>query len=291
MATTKTEEKKAASTEVAVKTPTPLAVMPDFMDAGDAGQGFEGAGKESYAIPFIQILQKMSPMVDEDDPKHIPGAKAGMLFNTVTQKLIDGKTGMLVIPCSYKRSYIQWGGREGEGGFKGEMTPEAFDKLVADGKVEVVEGRPLLKDEKGEVHPKKSDYFADTRSHFVVFIDPDTGEYSQAILALSSTQIKASRMLMTSLQQKKIDVGGVKKTPPTFANMVRLTTVGQANDKGSWSGAKFDLEALVSDPELYAAAKDFYKAIVAGDVNVDHSKNATTSNEEVSGEASKADEF
>src|SRR5579864_7705555 len=137
MATKATASAQAStSSEVAERPNT--AVAADFMDAEDfagVGAGFEGADKDSFAIPFIQILQKMSPMVDEDDPKHLDGAKAGMLYNTVTQKLTDGKTGLLIIPCYYKRTYIRWGGREGEGGFKGEITPKEFDKLVASGVV------------------------------------------------------------------------------------------------------------------------------------------------------------
>ena len=222
----------APSTELATQN-TALAA-PDFMDAGDfEGAGFEGADKDSYAIPFIQILQKMSPMVDEDDPKHLPGAKAGMLFNTVSQKLTDGKQGLTIIPCYYKRSYICWGARDEGGGFKGEIKPEDFDKLIANGTVEVVDGKPLVKNEKGEFNPKTSDYWADTRSHYVLVVDGN--DIGQAIISLSSSQIKASKMLLTSLQQKKVSVGGVMKTPPTFANMVKMTTVGLSNDKGTWS--------------------------------------------------------
>jgi hypothetical protein len=287
----KTEDKKP-STEVAAPASTGLAVAPEFMDAGDfEGAGFEGADKDSYAIPFIQILQKMSPMVDEDDPKHIDGAKAGMLYNTVTQKLTDGKVGLLVVPCYYKRSYVLWGGREGDGGFKGEVTPEEFDAVVKAGKIEVVDGKPLVKDEKGEVHPKKSDYYADTRSHYVLVIDPETKEIGQAIVSLASSQIKASKMLLTALSQKKVQVGGVMRTPPTFANIVKMTTIGLSNDKGSWSGAKFELDGMVTDANLYAAAKDFYKAILDDKVKVDRSKDASAADGEVSGEAAKADEF
>ncbi len=275
------------TSEIAIQKP----LAPAFIDTEDFGGGFEGTDKESYAIPFIQILQKMSPMVDEDDPKYVAGAKAGMLFNTVTQKLFDGKAGIQIIPCFFKRSFIQWGGREGEGGFKAEFTPEDYDKIVASGKVEIVDGRPLLKDDKGDVHPKKSDYFADTRSHYVIVIDPETGDFGQAIISLSSSQIKASRGLMTSLQQKKVaGPDGLQRTPPTFANVVRLSTVGLSNEKGTWSGAKFELEGMVTDVNIYQMAKEFYKAVSTGAIKADHSK-APTQAGEVSEDAKAADGF
>lgn len=273
---------KTQSTEVANVEPKALALVPDFMDAADfGGVGFEGTDKDSFAIPFIQILQKMSPLVDEDSPKHIEGAKAGMLYNTVSQKLYDGKAGIVIIPCAYKRSFIQWGGREGDGGFKGEFTPEQFAEFETDPKrVQYVEGRPFVPNEDGSVHEKKSDYFADTRSHFVLVVD-ENGDYSQAILSLASSQIKASKALMTSLQQKKVDTPKGKMTPPTFANKVKLTTIGLSNDQGNWSGAKFELDGLVTDGALYAAAKEFYKVIISGEAKVDYSKADPAANGDV----------
>lgn len=270
-------------------------VAPAFMDNSLFGAGFEGMDSESFAIPFIQILQKMSPLVDPDDPKYIEGAKAGMLFNTVTQKLYDGKSGVVIVPCYYKRSYIQWGGRESaEGGFKGEHAVEAINDMLADEtKIKVVDGRMYVPNPDGTVNEKKNDYFADTRAHYVLVIDPDTGEYGRALISLSSSQIKASKMLNTALQQKKIkDAAGNLRTPPTFANTVRLTTIGQSNDKGSWSGARFDLEGLVSDKEIFNEAVAFYKDIAAGAVNVDYNKQADAAHtEQASSTPQDAEQF
>lgn len=279
------------SSEVAVVENKGLIVAPSFMDDADFGGGFEGADKDSFAIPFLQVLQKMSPLVDEDNPRYVQGAKAGMLYNTVSQKLYDGKEGVTIIPCAFKRSFIQWGGREGDGGFKGEFTPEQFAAMVEDEKkVITLEGRHFKPNEDGSVNEKKNDYFADTRSHFILIVEPN-GEISRAILSLSSTQMKASKMLMTALQNKRIERNGVKVMPPTFANLVKLTTVGQSNDKGSWSGARFDLTGLVTDASMFAEAKDFYKAIVAGDVKVDYAKQEAPPAGEVSETPKDAEGF
>lgn len=284
--------KAAADKTDLVKASNTALAVPAFMDAGDFGAGFEGADKDSYAIPFLQILQKMSPMVDEDSPKYVEGAKAGMIYNTVTQKFYDVReTPLHIVPCSYKRSFIKWGPRDAGGGFKGEVTPEEMDQIIARGEVELVDGRYLVKDEKGEVDAKKSDYFSDTRSHYVIAIDPETGEQGAAILSLASSQIKASKMLLTSLQQKKVQVGDVKRTPPTFANMVKLSTTAQSNDKGNWAGVKFELDGLVADPALYTAAKEFYTAVNAGEAKADYSKAADAGDSAVSGTPQEAAGF
>jgi hypothetical protein len=272
-----------------------LAEAPSFMGADDfaGAQGFEGADREAYSIPFLQVLQKMSPLVDEDNPSYVQGAKAGMLYNTVTRELYDGKKGLHIIPCAYKRSFIQWGGREGDGGFKGEFTPEEYAKLVDDGTITLFEGRGYIAKADGSVDVKKCDYFADTRSHYVITLDEDGGQ-SIAVISLSSTQTKASRVLMTLLQGVKVATPAGKRTPPTFANKVLFTTVTQSNDKGSWSGAKFELAGLLTDADLFNEAKQFHQSVTGGKVAADHSKadNEATGNDpgEV-GASGAADEF
>ena len=48
--------------------------------AADDGMGTEGADKDSFAIPFLSILQPLSPQVAEG----AEGAKAGRFINSVT---------------------------------------------------------------------------------------------------------------------------------------------------------------------------------------------------------------
>jgi hypothetical protein len=281
---------KTQTTEVAEVKNQALAA-PAFMD-GDFGAGFEGADKDSFAIPFLQILQKMSPIADEDSDKYIPGLKAGMVWNTVTQKGYNVReVPMEIIPCAYKRSFILWGARDGDGGFKGEVTPEEMDAIIAAGKIENVDGKLLVKDADGNVNPKKSDYYADTRSHFVMAKDPDSGTWAPAILSLASSQIKASKNFLTALQQKKVKTQAGDRTPPTFANVVHLSTIAQSNDKGNWAGVKLTLEGLVTDPAVYAAAKEFYATILAGEVKADYSKAADTGDAGVSNTPKDAEGF
>jgi hypothetical protein len=63
----------------------------------DAGAGTEDMRMEEQLTPFLRILQKGSPQVDEESPEHMPGAKPGMLFDTATQETYDGKAGVQVL--------------------------------------------------------------------------------------------------------------------------------------------------------------------------------------------------
>ena len=265
-----------AKTDVAVAEEKVTAVVA-AADAGVwgdyAGQGMEGTDKDSFAIPFLQLLQKSSPAVDEDAPEYIKGAKAGMLMNSVSKQLFDGKAGVTIIPCSYKRTFIQWGGIESkDSGFKGEFTPEQIESMQQSGIILNIGGRLYKPNADGTVQEKVNDVYVDTRTHFVLIIDAE-GNTSQAILNLSSTQVKKSKALMTMLSQNKVTLGdGRKVTPPTFANIVTVHTIPESNDKGSWSGIQFTLAGLIEDKQLFDEAKSFYAAVTSGAVKVDQSK-------------------
>ena len=76
----------------------------------DAPKGFENMTQEDMALPFVRILGQLSPQVTDGDAKFIDGAKPGMIYNTVTE-LYDGKKGIKVIPCYYKKDYPEWSDR------------------------------------------------------------------------------------------------------------------------------------------------------------------------------------
>lgn len=244
----------------------PLAVQDEIDFAADAGVGMESADKDSFAIPFLSVLQKGSPQVDEASGVAIDGAKSGMLYENVTGALTDGKTGLLIVPCSYKRVFVQWAPREGGGGYKGEHAPEAITAMRDAGKILELEGRLYAPLPDGTVSDKKCDRFVDTRNHYVLIVDPATGGWKEALLSLASTQIKKSKNLMSALASVKVNGANGPVTPPTFANLVRITTVPESNDKGTWFGVRMVLEGRVSNTAIYNAAKAFHKTVAAGAV-------------------------
>jgi hypothetical protein len=91
--------------EVAAKKSTAVAVAMSFEQDAVAG-GFENMGQEDFALPFLRLLTNTSPEVGE-----VEGAMPGMIYNTVTGQLYDGKKGITVIPCAYVRQYIEWAPR------------------------------------------------------------------------------------------------------------------------------------------------------------------------------------
>lgn len=270
----KEKEDKKETTAVAAKAEeTALATKPNMaaMMAADSGAGMEGATIESFAIPFLMILQKGSPQVDEASGNAIEGAKAGMLFENISRQLVDGKEGVVIIPCAYRRVFLHWSEAKG---FQGEISPEEVVKRRSEGKIVEFKGKLYVPNAAGTVDAEECDKVNDARNHYVLIVDRKTGAYRQALLSLGSTQIKKSRALMTALASIKVEAGGKLISPPTFANLVKVTTVPEANDKGTWFGWKFELDGIVDNPELYAAAKKFHAAVAKGEVEARYTEAA-----------------
>lgn len=274
---------KNPSTEIAENAATTLALSTS-MFAEDAGSGMEGASAESFAIPFLTVLQKGSPQVDEASGVCMEGAKAGMLFDNVYNALLDGKVGIDIVPCAYRRVFLRWGARGTEGGgFKGEITPEVVADMRAAGKIVEVDGKLFIPLQDGTINEKKCDRISDTRNHYLLVLDAASGSWKEALLSLTSTQIRKSKMLMSMLAGVKLKGASGMFTPPTFANIVRLSTVGESNDKGTWFGVKFELNGQVNRQEVYAAAKGFHASVAKGGVIAKYEDSGDTTRTEAAG--------
>ena len=100
--------------EVAKAKTTALSTFDDTLLSG--GTGLEETTSEDFAIPFIRVLQPMSPQLQKQHGSYVAGASAGTLYNTVTGEAYDGEKGILIVPCAYNKKYIEWIPREKGGG-------------------------------------------------------------------------------------------------------------------------------------------------------------------------------
>ncbi len=242
---------KKATTEVAVKeeTNTALAVMAADFEA-DAGLGMEGADKSSFAIPFLSILQGLSPQLETVD-----GAKPGLFINSITNEVFKE---VLVIPCAFQRRFLRWAPRSEGGGYKGEYNPVDIETGKIAGVQTNAEGRLML----------ENDELKDTRNHFVL-MQTESGAWTGALLSLSSTQIKKSKRWMALILGIEMrNAQGKPFNPPSFSHVYKLSAAKEENSKGSWWGLQVEKVEPVGDAELYAKAKAFHNSVSAGEVEV-----------------------
>jgi hypothetical protein len=248
---------KAAPLPAVQKTAPSPATAKDIENlmAGDANKGFENVTATDMAIPFITILQALSPQVKRGD-QQIEDANEGDIFNTVTGTLYAGDEGIFFIPATFKKAVVEWKPRDEGGGFVAQ-----YDDLS--------EAPNAQKDANGRLVTPEGNVLVDTAYHYGLLVDPVTGEYSPVVISMTSTQLKKSRKwntLMSNLKLTKAD--GTKFTPPMFGYMYKLTTIPEENASGSWSGWEIELYGQTHSIDLYHAAKLFAENINKGLVKV-----------------------
>lgn len=226
-----------------------LAII-DFEN--DANKGMEEVDAQSQAIPFLTVLQGLSPQLET-----VEGAKPGMLINTLTNEIFKEVD---IIPCAFQRRFVRWTPRDHGGGFKGIYMPHEIevDALRVEGVVR-----------NGIDYAIEGDVLKDTRLHYVL-MQSKSGAWQPALISLSSTQIKKSKRLMSLIKGIKCtNSHGAFYMPPSFSHIYTAITSKEENSKGAWWGIDFRLKSKVSDHGIYYLAKEFYEAINSGNAKVD----------------------
>ncbi len=219
------------------------------------GRGFEEADADSFAIPFLAVLQKGTPWADADDPAYVKGAKPGMFINTVTLDLFET---VELIPCAFQRRFNRWSPRELGGGFKGMFQSSMIPQMEAKGTIAQDEdGRWYFALPDGTVNEKKCDVLTDTRMHYCQQVLED-GSLTGVLVSLSRTQLKKSKGWMTLMQTRGGDMWDT-----VYAAATKL----EENAKGKWHGWVFTV-SRDSEEEEQEAAEGFYASVQAGKVNV-----------------------
>lgn len=269
-------KKEETGTEVAVVEEPKggaVAVAGDFMSElmADAQEFREAMTREDMAIPFIQILQQLSPQCVEGDPAYIEGAKAGMFYNTVTGEIFDGKgeEGIRLVSIAYKASYIEWVPRNAGGGFVNEYDAAEGASIRT---ARNDQGQDII--QSGSPLGTPGNQLAYTHTHYVYLVRPD-GSYEPALLTMSSTQVKHSKKLNFQIANLKLPNSAVPA--PRFFGLWRGQTEMNKNDQGIWYTWKFSRIGSILDlgevgQALYASAKEFARSVAAGETKADYAK-------------------
>lgn len=244
-------------TRTVTKKETNLPVAGMF--EADAQAGFQNMEQADLALPFLRILGQLSPQVNKRDAKYVEGAEAGMIYNTVTSELYDGEKGINVIPCYYKREYVEWQDR-GEGAGAPVAIHSSSSSIIQE----------TTRDSMGKDRLKNGNYLENTASYYVMVSKEKSAE--TALITMKSTQLKVSRNWNSMMNGLKLQGKNGLFTPPIFSHIYTLKTVQQSNDKGTWFGWTVNKVGPVQDKNLYEQAKGFAESVKSGDVQAKHSK-------------------
>ena len=229
----------------------------------DQAGGMEGMGCGDFAMPFLRVLGQLSPEVNKRDAKYVEVAEPGMIFNTVTRQTYDGETGVNLVPCGYKREYVEWSDR-GEG----TSAPVAIHSVESG----IIKDTTRGADYKDRL--PNGNYLENTASYFVL-----TEDMSQALITMKSTQLKISRSWNSMMNSIKLKGKSGMFTPASYSHVYNLSTVQLSNDKGTRCGWNVTQGGPVQDKNLYEAATQFASSV--GNVQVKHGEGETKSEDKV----------
>lgn len=228
------------------------------MAEADAGSGSENVSSDDLAVPYLSILQALSPQVDEDNAEYIMGAKRGMFFQNVNMVTWSGTDGILVVPFAYERKIIEWIPRDNGGGLAGVHDLNT----------------PLLKEavnnERGVPCLSNGNNLVDTSQQYVLYENPASGMWEPAVISMKSSAQKKSRLWNSLISQQLIP--GSTRQAPRWLFKWKLTTIREEKDGNSWHNFEI-ARAGVVDMEMYSKAKDLSEAFKKGQVRASDTGN------------------
>ena len=189
----------------------------------DASAGLEKVTLQDLQVPFLTILQPLSPQVNKRNSEYVEGAEPGNIYNIATQELYES---IDFVPAEYQRRYTEWKPRETGGGLVRDWGSDDSRLLQC------------KRDEKSNRDTTPDGNIIVTSGTFFGILVP-MGE--RAVIAFASTQLKKARRWLstaTSLTMERPDEPGSKFTLPLFSTVYRLSSIPEKNDKGEWFGWK-----------------------------------------------------
>lgn len=249
---------------------TSLANLPDF--GADAGVGND-ITMEDLKIPFLNLLQALSPAVQKGTDNYIEGAEPGMILNKATEQLFSATEGISLVLASRKRSYTEW--KPDRGGFAGEHEPTS--RIVKNAMANAVK--------RNELFTEDGNSLEETFSLYAIQINDKGEPQGFVVIPFTSTKIKAWRSYFTKLDTARAGDRKLTDVAPLFAMAVKLTAKGEVNKKNQ-PYFNYDLQplgegmlesVLSPDSDGFKAAKALREAIEAGRAQADYDSHENAS--------------
>lgn len=231
-----------------------------FMADALTQSGLENITQKELALPFLKLLVQLSPQCNKASNNFVEGAEPGMIYNTVSNTLYDGEKGIDVVPCHFKKEYVEWGERGTGSGAPVTVHGPEFDLSKAP------------KDASYHNRLPNGNVIEETGNYYVLVIDGKKTE--SALIVMKATALIASRKWNSMMLGLKMQGKNGPFTPPSYSHTYKLRTVPQSNSKGTWFGWDIQKIGPVSDKGIYEAAKSFSQAVGKDTVKVSHEEEA-----------------
>lgn len=216
---------------VATTAKNDVALPHDYSDYADQTLDLT---MEDLSIPFLQLVQADSKVLDPDEDSFIPGGEPGQMLNKSTRTYYDE---ILLVPALKDRKFVEW--LPDRGGFAGEHDPNSTVVKTA------------VKNEDGVLRRADApNELQDTRSIWCIICEgDDLTPVGFCVVPFSASKLRPWRNYWDRVNSMK----GSRQIPP-MALSIRLTTKDEKNPKGKkyknfvMHPARDESGALTTDP-------------------------------------------
>jgi hypothetical protein len=222
----------------------------------DAGLGVSTDPSE-VGIPFLYILQDLSPQVKKRDEAYIDGAEVGDVFNNVTREVIPAAVGFDWIEVGFEAAQVEW--RPDRGGFVAKHPHNT--PLLGDVKI--------VEDATGKRIPTlpNNNILTETKYHYGLYRRSATeggtpGNWEPAVIGMASSMIKCSRELEGLKKRLRLPNNAVA---PAFAVYYHFGTKLVSKNNNDWFVWDITQGPWVTSDEYYVA-RDLAQQVAAGTV-------------------------
>lgn len=273
---------KETGTDVAVKDEKAGALA--AYDYGDYAGYEDNPESDELLIPFLSILQPMSPEITEADEDASPLLKPGNFINSVTGEITSAKDGLVIQPVAFQSMCVEWIPREKGGGIANRY--QLHDPYV----------RQKMKDNGNSMVGLKEgeNDLIETVYLYCNLLSTDGSEVlGFGVLPVKSTSLQPIKGFRTALQM-------IKGKPPVFAFKAVLSSEKKSNDSGTWwrlkvapFGGATDWRSAMINPaeerELLDAGASLFTMIQQGEAKADFDQeaNKTASDEKAQASPNK----
>lgn len=269
--TTKTEttetvnEAPTATNELAqvAQTSTDIVVA-DIDFAADAGST-QDFSQTDLKIPFIKIVQELTPESKKNRPEYVEGCEAGMMMDGNSKRLFSGDKGILFIPFAFTHDVTEW-------------KPKRGGLAAMHGKDESLFKTTRRNDQNEDILPNGNTLLL-SYVYYGLRVDEDEQSVEPAVLAYSKTAIKHARSWNTVLSTTRVKQGARTFVPAMYYFACRITVGMETDGSNTWYVPKFKIEmptielgkrfGLLNGIEVYNEAKQLREMWEKGQVQAD----------------------
>ena len=229
----------------------PAAMLKKLQESAKKAQTFD---QSALIIPRLKILQDLSNQARERSDQYVPGAKPGMILNTVTNDLC---TSLTFIPAYFTTRFVAWKPRPDGGLVDQDFPEEKLSNMTKDlgskwlGQVER-DGKMI------DVEVIETPEWAG------VAID-ENGKVSPVVIDFAITKAKAARKIATTIELTEIMVGDEAVVPASFMHEFTLSSAIEQSGDNEWFGWKVSHNGFGENMRAIERAEKLRDSMAAGD--------------------------